>query len=269
MQPLLALSRLRRLKIMREADGVEATELQQLSNLPSLADLHLTYRHANQHGAAMTAAWRTLPVKALELRTSSAESALDSSVQATQLQLGALTGLTRLISDGLMPQAPNDDGGCSVPKVSLEATPAQLAAALQPLTALRQLVETHFKSMRCDSELGDVEGLHPSAAGVAAFVEVNVVCCLPELTQLQVLLPVHGRNARERDSMELANRALWHFAQQHLDRLVPFIGRNTLDMYTVQYGTDSIHGTGTVLADGVGPAMVQARIYMQGCYSCC
>lgn len=186
-KPLLALSRLESLRVTDAltptgAAGVAGTQLQQLSNLPNLADLQLTYGSAHQLSAATAAAWSALPLKSLVL--------LGGVPAAVMQRLSALQGLTRLVVFGSSASSSGQP----------EVTPAQLAAILQHLTALRSLQVTvpsldtiargtpDFYSLLAGVDGAGLKESRHGTVDVAACVQA--MSRMPALASLNVLLPV-------------------------------------------------------------------------------
>lgn len=201
---MLALSRLESLRVTREAHGVAATDLQQLSSLPRLADVQLSYQQAHRVKEALAAAWGTLPLKEPALRGHKSKevcwraqvSVGKQGVSGAVVQhLSALQRLTCLVLKGccsFLWHGPEDTR--LWPPYS--TTPAQLALVLQPLTALRSLEVSRSTAVSCirGADVGPQALGRPqttaadSAPGVAACVEA--VCSLPALTRLHVDVPV-------------------------------------------------------------------------------
>lgn len=108
-------------------------------------------------------------------------------------QLSALQGLTHLVLDGSMVHADGSRG-----ERSLEATPAQLAAMLQPLTALQCLQVHSFNSIPADTD----------CTGVAACVKA--VCGLPALSRLNLRLPVRLDSTAQQELANITATQLLH-----------------------------------------------------------
>jgi hypothetical protein len=180
LQPLLVLGQLQKLEMQfRGAPAVTADELKQLSSLTSLQDLCLSYEGCTQgDAAAAAAAWRILPLKGLIWGSDNVSAAM---VQ----QLGELQGLTQLVlqAAGL---------SCSV----LDATPGQLAVALQQLRKLRCLTVKGYDYMAMQAGVPAIgsDGQDPAIGawhgigGIEAFLQA--VDALYDLGEAHVALPV-------------------------------------------------------------------------------
>jgi hypothetical protein len=178
-QPLLALSRLRKLIIVCEdvsaAAGEEAAlvsqEMVQLSTLDSLQELVLVMDTDLTADAAAVAAWHVLPLRRLHLRSSGV-------IEAGVLQgLRQLEGLTSL-------SLRNHPSGAG----SLAATHEQLGVVLQQLTRLQQLT---LQALRVDlrgASSGDYREPYHDVEGVAVLLQA--ICDLHELKSVQIELPV-------------------------------------------------------------------------------
>jgi hypothetical protein len=134
-EPLLGLQQLRRVELQcLQQQQLDAKQLQQLSSLSRLSHVSLAYDQAESITAATAAAWRQLLLRALPLCYSSSSDKGQGLAAAVIQQLGRLQGLTRL-------ELSTSSSSSVIGKnaVLLHVSPKQLAAALQPLKALRQL----------------------------------------------------------------------------------------------------------------------------------
>jgi hypothetical protein len=179
LQPLLVLSQLQKLEMQfRGAPAVTADELKQLSSLTGLQDLCLSYEGCTERdAAAAAAAWRVVPLKALMWGSDNVSAAM---VQ----QLGELKGLTQLVLQA---------AGLSSSR--MDATPGQLAVALQQLTKLRCLTVKGYDYMALQAGVPATgnDGLDPAIGawhgigGVEAFL--HAVDALCDLREARVSLP--------------------------------------------------------------------------------
>jgi hypothetical protein len=132
-EPLLHLQQLQRLQLHRIEQQLDAAQLLQLCDISSLTELQLGYGRAESIAASAAATWQRLPsLRALSLYCSSGDACPTArSVQADVVQqVRSLQGLTRLeIANQHIDKFPS----------LVNVTPAQLGAALLPLTALQQL----------------------------------------------------------------------------------------------------------------------------------
>jgi hypothetical protein len=180
LQPLLALSQLQKLEMQfRGAPAVAADELKQLSALTSLQELGLSYEGCTEgDAAAAAAAWKVVPLKALMWGSDYVSAAM---VQ----QFRELQGLTQLVLQA---------AGLSSSR--MDATPRQLAVALQQLTQLRCLTVRGYDYIAMQAGVpatGD-DGMDPAIGawhevrGVEAFLQALDALC--DLREAHVLLPV-------------------------------------------------------------------------------
>jgi hypothetical protein len=180
LQPLLVLSQLRKLDMQfRGAPAVTADELKQLSSLTGLQELGLSYEGCTAgDAAAAAAAWRVVPLKALKWGSDTVSAAMVK-------QLGELQGLTQLVLQA---------AGFSVS--NMDATPGQLAVALQQLRKLRCLtikgfdhIAMHAGVPAIDTCTDDTEPcVWHHVGGVRAFLQAADALC--ELEEAHVVLPV-------------------------------------------------------------------------------
>lgn len=132
---------------------------------------------------AAAPAWQTLPLRSFKWES--------DDVPAVLLQqLGVLQGLTQLVLQPLF------FGACR-----MDATPGQLAVALQQLTSLRWLCISRYDSMAADGEpstaASGVDGVWHDSDDVKAFLQA--VGGLSMLEEAGVMLPVRLQDAAVRE----------------------------------------------------------------------
>jgi hypothetical protein len=159
---------------MCEAKPATATELAQLSSLTSFTDLRLSTIYTSQHHTRAVALWHCLPLRSLSLGS------VELSPEFLQ-QLTALQGLTYLSLESFDGDEDDENFNTVAYKIS-SVTTAQVAAAVQQLTALQHLWLTNTRRW-CESGL-PIRG---------------VVALLRAVGSLEHLSDVHVR---------------WHFGQQ-------------------------------------------------------
>jgi hypothetical protein len=130
-EPLLCLQQLQRLQLHRiEQKQLDAFQLLQLCNVSSLTELQLGYGKAECITASAAAAWQQLPsLRVLSLYCTNGDGSRSVLAEVIQ-QLGSLQRLARL-------EIVNQHK-YKLPSL-VQVAPAQLGAALLPLTALQQL----------------------------------------------------------------------------------------------------------------------------------
>jgi hypothetical protein len=181
MQPILALSCLQKLHLWQRwgTSTATAAELAQLSSLSSFTDLTLSCIDASGLGIgpADVTVWECLPLRSLSLGGVAL-------THAFLQQLSALQGLTSLSLDGLKV---NNLVSIFAGRVST----AQVAAAVQQLTALRHLRLTNTKSW-CEP-LGQLPISVCGALGGSMSTPAvrGVVALLRAVGKLQELSDVH------------------------------------------------------------------------------
>uniref|UniRef100_A0A383W6Q0 Uncharacterized protein n=1 Tax=Tetradesmus obliquus TaxID=3088 RepID=A0A383W6Q0_TETOB len=170
-QPLLQLSRLQQLDLSFPTSQPAVEEQQQLGSLRQLTAVSIA-AHLRGTITGLEQAWAVLPLTRLELVTHTRSVDDEPYMLLPAAALHALSGLTRLealtlghdlFDDRTADFAEPFYGDCGL----VEATFAQLAAALQPLTALQHL-ELHYLGLRGDVPSEQHVAAHPAAADQAA-----------------------------------------------------------------------------------------------------
>uniref|UniRef100_A0A383VT61 F-box domain-containing protein n=1 Tax=Tetradesmus obliquus TaxID=3088 RepID=A0A383VT61_TETOB len=175
-QPLLRLTSLEDLDMTFCVPPPAAAEMRQLTNLQHLTAVRFAdYNAEASFAAGIEPAWGVLPLTNLKLFGSRNHGCYGSGTYCALMSAAALHALSKMTLLQSLTMPFNRDAGDS--PIRLEATCAQLAAVLQPLTALQEL------DLNGPELLGDEEMLTPVHPVAAAEAEE---CAKQQHQQLQM-----------------------------------------------------------------------------------